>query len=76
MQHWDPIGVADIPEAQDEYDSYAGHVYRLLASGASDVEVIDYLYTTETETMGLSRFGKRGHLQPVVARLRELDVRL
>jgi len=24
MQHWDPIGVADIPEAADEYDSYLG----------------------------------------------------
>jgi len=21
MQTWDPIGVADVPEAQDEYDS-------------------------------------------------------
>jgi len=20
MQHWDPIGVADFPEAEDEYD--------------------------------------------------------
>jgi hypothetical protein len=76
MQHWDPIGVADVPEAQDEYDSYVGPVYRLLVSGASDVDVIEFLYKTETETMGLSRFGKRGHLQPVVARLREVSVRL
>lgn len=76
MEHWDPIGVADIPEAQDEYDSYVGPVYRLLVSGASDAELIDYLYATETETMGLSLFGKRGHLQPVVARLRQVDVKL
>lgn len=61
MQHWDSIGAADVPEAQDEYDSYVGPVYRLLASGASDADVIDLLYKTETETMGLSRFGKRGH---------------
>jgi hypothetical protein len=76
MQHWDPIGVADVPEAQDEYDSYVGPVYRLLASGASDAELIDYLYNTETETMGLTRFLVRGHLKKVVTRLRELDVRL
>jgi hypothetical protein len=24
MQHWDPISVAHIPEAADEYDSYVG----------------------------------------------------
>ena len=74
MQHWDPIGVSDIPEAQDEYDSYVGPVYRLLASGASDTELIDFLYRTETETIGLSRFGKRDHLTPVVTKLRELDI--
>ena len=65
-----------IPEAQHEYDSYVGPVYRLLASGASDDEVIEFLYRMQTETMGLSRLGKRDHLQPVFARLREVDVRL
>ncbi len=76
MRHWDPIGVADVPDAQDEYDSYVGPVYRLLASGGSDKELVDFLYKTETETMGLSRFGKRGHLQPVLAKLREIEFRL
>ena len=76
MQHWDPIGVADVVGAEDEYDSYVGPVYRLLASGATDKEVIDYLYTTETKTMGLSRFWMRGHLKKTVARLREVDVKL
>jgi len=55
---------------------YVGPVYRLLESGASDVEVIEFLYKTETETMGLSRLETRDDLQPVVARLREVDVRL
>jgi hypothetical protein len=76
MQHWDPIGVADVPEAQDEYDSYVGPVYRLLASRASDAELIDYLRKTETETMGLSSLGTRGHLIEVAARLREIEIRL
>ena len=26
MAEWDPIGVSDIPEAADEYDSYIGGV--------------------------------------------------
>jgi hypothetical protein len=76
MQHWDPIGVSDRPAAHDEYDSYIGPVYRLLSSGASDAELIDYLYKTETETMGLTRLWMRGHLKQVVAKLREIDVSL
>jgi hypothetical protein len=27
LRDWDPIGVQDVPEAQDEYDSYVGGVY-------------------------------------------------
>ncbi len=76
MQHWDPIGVSEVPEAQDEYDSYVGPVYRLLASGASDADLIDYLYRTETDTMGLTRLGSRGHLKKIVVKLREIDIRL
>jgi len=26
MEEWDAIGVSDIPEAADEYDSYVGEV--------------------------------------------------
>lgn len=76
MRDWDPIGGAKVPEAQDEYDSYVGPVYRLLVSGASDADLIEYLYSTETDTMGLTRLGMRGHLKKVVARLRQIDVKL
>ena len=27
MREWDPIGVAGIPQAADEYDTYVGKVY-------------------------------------------------
>ena len=30
LRDWDPIGVADVPEAQDEYDSYISQIYGLL----------------------------------------------
>lgn len=30
MTVWDPIGVRDEPNAQDEYDSYLGGVFGLL----------------------------------------------
>ena len=33
---WDPIGIKDEPNAQDEYDGYLGGVYELLVGGAVD----------------------------------------
>ena len=30
LHDWDPIGVADVPEAQDEYDSYISQIYGML----------------------------------------------
>jgi hypothetical protein len=53
LSDWDPIGIRDVPEAQDEYDSYVGGVYRLLADGASAVEVAKHLARIEGEQMGL-----------------------
>ncbi len=39
---WNPIGFDDfLPE--DEYDSYIGPVYRILAGTRSEDELIDYL---------------------------------
>ncbi len=37
---WNPIGF-DVPE--DEYDSYIGPVYRILASSRSEAELIAFL---------------------------------
>ena len=53
LNDWDPIGIREVPEAQDEYDSYVGGVYRLLADGASAVEVAKHLARIEGEQMGL-----------------------
>jgi hypothetical protein len=50
---WDPIGVADAPEARDEYDGYVGGVYRLLAEGASPRAVAEHLARIEGDQMGL-----------------------
>jgi len=52
MHDWDPIGVADVPEASDEYDSYVRGVHKLLVTRRTG-EVFDYLWWAETEHMGL-----------------------
>jgi hypothetical protein len=53
MEVWDPIGVRDAPSAQDEYDTYLGHVAAALRRG-EDVEQIGmYLSSIRTAYMGL-----------------------
>jgi hypothetical protein len=75
MQHWDPIGVSDISEAQDEYDSYIGHIYRLLASSRSAEELVSYLSDVEAHTMGLG-WADSERIRNVSSRLLALDVSL
>jgi hypothetical protein len=55
MREWDPIGVADIPEAADEYDGYVGAVYvMLMDQRASKEQIASYLFDVAANHMGLS----------------------
>jgi hypothetical protein len=54
LRNWDPIGIADVAEAHDEYDAYVGGVYRLLASGASPKQIAEHLARVETSTLGFA----------------------
>jgi hypothetical protein len=75
LREWDPIGIIDVPEAQDEYDRYVGGVYRLLASGASEDQLVEHLQRIATVTMGISAGGE-ATLRTVARRLKGLDVKL
>ena len=74
LHEWDPIGVRDIPEAQDEYDSYVGAVYELLITNRTQSEIFDYLWWLETEHMGLS--GDRQATEAFAERLSRLPAEL
>jgi hypothetical protein len=50
---WDPLGVKDEPDAQDEYDGYIGRLYELLVSKAPQSKLVDYLYWAVYDNMGL-----------------------
>lgn len=50
---WDPIGVAGVPQARDEYQSYVSQVLRLLKNTADGKDVGDYLLWLSTEQMGM-----------------------
>jgi hypothetical protein len=49
---WDPIGVAGVPQARDEYESYVPQVFQLLKGTADGKDVADYLLWLSTEHIG------------------------
>ncbi len=53
LRDWDPIGVKDSPEAQDEYDSYVWPVYSILLKRGGPRDVAAYLAELVQESMGL-----------------------
>jgi len=51
---WDPIGVAGIPQARDEYYGYLSRVYALVKEGRDTDTIAQYLTEVAVEAMGLS----------------------
>lgn len=43
LHEWDPIGVGDLAEAQDEYDSYVQPVCNLIKDKKEFIEIYEYL---------------------------------
>jgi hypothetical protein len=74
LRDWDPIGVRDAPEAQDEYDGYIGGVYRLLATGAAVHDIAEHLAQIERDFMGFST--RSDALVDVASRLKQIEIAL
>ena len=78
---WDPICVNDVAP-EDEYDSYIGGVYRLLASGCTREALVTHLIRVEIETMGLGPMPSGsepqhiGRLEAVADKLMAIDVQI
>jgi len=53
LRDWDPIGVAGIPEATDEYDRYAASIAGMISAGSSITELANYLVEIEVGAMDL-----------------------
>lgn len=69
---WDPIGIKDEPNAQDEYDCCLGSLLRLLTTSATDDQIAEYLWRQGTEHMGLSLHKEA--MYPTVAALRQISL--
>ena len=50
---WDPIGVAGIPQARDEYESYVPQVFQLLKGTLDGRDVAAYLNWLGMEHIGV-----------------------
>ena len=51
LHDWDPIGVANAPEAQDEYRSYVRNVYDVAVSTRSPEAIVKLLTSIECNSM-------------------------
>lgn len=71
MDDWDPIGVRDIPQAADEYDSYAAPIYSILRQHRPEDALLDYLCWM-ADHMGLS--ASRASLRPIALKLLQMDL--
>ena len=70
LRAWDPIGIRSMPEAADEYDSYAPVVLQMLETGASDRHIADYLTNVVRDQMALGPNPKAD--EDITVLLREL----
>lgn len=48
LRAWDPIGISDDPDAQDEYDGYVWVIYGLLARRQPRDRLVDHRRHIET----------------------------
>jgi hypothetical protein len=67
LREWDPIGVADEPNAQDEYDGYVHEIHGMLVRHEPRPTLVDHLWWVENRHMGL--FGDRTRTEAVADRL-------
>lgn len=59
LEVWDPIGINDIPECQDEYSNYEDAVVSLVMHRASANEIADHLDKVAREWMEVRDAGDR-----------------
>jgi len=71
LNDWDPIGIAAIPQAADEYDRYVGHLAQMVVAGSPISDLSDHLIRIEVKDMGLK--GNHDRARAVAAKLRNVE---
>ena len=73
FREWDPIGVRDVENRVDEYDSCIAPVYRVLVGTKSEEDLVKVLGQQERELRGTAR-RPDDHLRRIARALLKLDV--
>lgn len=68
---WDPIGIAELADAQDEYDAYLKEIQDLLQSQDPRQKLVAFLWWLQTVHMGLS--GQLAETEAIADRLLRLN---
>lgn len=64
---WDPILVAGMPAARDEYRGYSPVVFAMIKEGADETEIGTYLSNVAAEKMGLKQIpGKSAEVAAIL----------
>ena len=53
LQYWDPIGVGDVEDLEDEYASYTQDVVNLFNQYQDRQMIFEYLYEIEHDFIGI-----------------------
>jgi hypothetical protein len=75
LDHWDPLGVRDLPEPRARYPEYAHEVYNLLARGASNAQIGRRLHQAESGELNHPELATRD-LTPLLSALRLIEKRI
>jgi hypothetical protein len=72
LHDWDPIGIAAVPQAQDEYRGYVRGVYDGAVGTCSARAVAEHLVKMERGHMGLSGWRRWKARLPVAQKILDL----
>jgi len=69
---WVPIGVRNVPQCADEYDSYVLPMYSILRQRKSEDAILEFLEGAYQDIMGIT--AQREQFREIAAKFLEIDV--
>ncbi|WP_213993554.1 hypothetical protein [Sodalis sp. dw_96] len=72
LNDWDPIGIKDLPEANDEYDDYVFTVCEMISEGKHESDFYDFLFWVESERICLHV--NTEHIKSIAEKLERLTL--
>lgn len=71
IDDWDPIGIGDNLNLNDEYDGYIGSIMKILMQNSTADEIVEFLKKIENKEMGIDNNDIK-HLYNVAVKLKKI----